>query len=351
MDFPINLGSSSRKFDTVYSHTSTLNSDKKEKKDIINLQDSELSNNYVSAYKDMNFVRFKWKQNKNVGLETPPSSRNHYGIIAQDVEKLLNSYGINNYDNGIIKSSFFADNTSGAFITGGYYTPYYDEENDIQYDYSENVWKYKKNLDYQTFNEIIEKNISEITGYDLYANRSDIGYIMIEDNSKLVKDQPPVKINGIALVDKNDNVQKLNFYSDKNVKHYEWNDENFSNPLTDGVENEDGSITISFNEKYSKYLIKVDDFNIFDYKKIIIDADYVGEYKVYLIPNAVNEHVNANVWDRGRADDSILTYGVDYNELHNMCFYALQQITKEQEKEIAQLKKSIEELKGMITNA
>ena len=70
-----------------------------------------------------------------------------------------------------------------------------------------------------------------------------------------------------------------------------------------------------------------------------------------MIPNAVNEHVNANVWDRGRADDSILTYGVDYNELHNMCFYALQQITKEQEKEIAQLKESIEELKGMITNA
>ena len=91
-----------------------------------------------------------------------------------------------------------------------------------------------------------------------------------------------------------------------------------------------------------------DDF--FD-KKIIIDADYVGEYKVYLIPKAVNEHVNANVWDRGRADDSILTYAVDYNELHNMCFYALQQITKEQEKEIAQLKESIEELKGMITNA
>ena len=347
----VELGSSSRRFGTIWSSTNALNSDKKEKKDIINLQDSEFSNVYVNAYKDMNFVRFKWKQNKNGGLETPPSSRNHYGIIAQDVEKLLNSYGINNYDNGIIKSTFFADNTSGAFITGGYYAPYYDEENDIQYDYSENVWKYKQNLDYQTFNEIIEKNISEIINYDLYANRSNIGYIMIEDNSKLVKDQPPVKINGIALVDKNDNMQKLNFYSDKNVKHYEWNDENFSNPLTDGVENEDGSITISFNEKYSKYFIKVDDFNIFDYKKIIIDADYVGEYKVYLIPNAVNEHVNANVWDRGRADDSILAYAVDYNELHNMCFYALQQITKEQEKEIAQLKKSIEELKGMITNA
>ena len=252
----------------------------------------------------MNFVRFKWKQNKNGGLETPPSSRNHYGIIAQDVEKLLNSYGIDNYDNGIIKSSFFADNTSGAFITGGYYAPYYDEENDKQYDYSENVWKYKQNLDYQTFNEIIEKNISEITGYDLYANRYDIGYIMIEDNSKLVKNQPPVKINGIALVDKDDNVQKLNFYSDKNVKHYEWDDEDFSNPLTDGVENEDGSITISFNEKYSKYFIKVDDFNIFDYKKIIIDADYVGEYKVYLIPNAVNEHVNVTVVTK--EDENIL---------------------------------------------
>ena len=38
---------------------------KKEKKDITNLQDSEFSNNYVNAYKDMNFVRFKWKQNKN----------------------------------------------------------------------------------------------------------------------------------------------------------------------------------------------------------------------------------------------------------------------------------------------
>lgn len=349
----VNLGSSSRKFGTIYSTSSTLNSDKKEKKDIINLQDSEFSNDYVNAYKDMNFVRFKWKQNKNGGLEIPPSNRNHYGIIAQDIEKLLNSLGIDNYDNGIIKSSFFADNTSGAFITGGYYAPYYDEEKDIQYDYSENVWKYKHDLEYDTFNEVIEKNISEITGYDLYANRSDIGYIMIEDNSKVQAEgkQPPVKINGIALIDKDGNIKNLNFYSDKNVKHYEWDDEDYSNPLTDGVENEDGSITISFNEKYSKYFIKVDDFNIFDYEKIIINVDYIGEYKVYLLPNPIKEHVNANVWDRGRVDDSLLTYSVDYNELHNMCFYALQQITKEQEKEITQLKKSIEELKGMITNA
>ena len=36
------------------------------------------------------------------------------------------------------------------------------------------------------------------------------------------------------------------------------------------MKNEDGSITISFKEKYSKYFIKVDDFNIFDYRKIIL---------------------------------------------------------------------------------
>lgn len=346
-----NLGSAARPFGMVFCNGT--NSDKKKKKDIKKLVESDLADKYVDFLKGIDFVKFRWKHNMNGALETPPSSRYHYGIIAQDIEKLLNDKGIGTYDNGIIKSSFFADNTSGAFITGGYQVQFENEDNGVTYDYSENVYNYKKNKEYVTYNEIIDKNLSEINKCGGYADRSNIGYLMIEDNSKLsekYEDRPPVTIKGIILIDKEGNTKELSIDFDQCISYYEWDDEDFSNPKSSGTLNEDGSMTVSFNKKYGTYMIKVDEFNFFDYEKIILDVDYIGEYKVYLIPTAAGEHVTANVWDRDRVDDIMLIYHVDYQELQIMCLYALQQISKRQEDTIENLKKEIEELKGMMTN-
>mgnify|MGYP004624600147 CR=1 FL=1 len=348
----VNLGDSSRSFGTVYCLNT--NSDKKIKKDIEILSESDLADKYVEILDLINFVKFRWKHNMNGGMETPPSSRYHYGIIAQEIEKLLKDIGIGTYDNGIIKADFFAKNTSNAFITGGYRGQFENEENGVTYDYSKNTYDFKKGNDYSVYNEILDKELSTLNRCNGYADRSSIGYLMIEDNSKLsekYEDRPPVTIKGIILIDKEGNTKKLSIDFAKCISYYEWNDENLSNPKTSGTLNEDGSITVSFNKKYSTYMIKVDDFNFFDYERIVLDVDYVGEYKVYLIPNATEGHVNANVYDRDRVDDIMLTYHVEYQELQILCLHALQQKSKKQASEIEELRKEIEELKGLIKNA
>lgn len=347
----VNLGTPSAKFGTIYCENT--NSDKKLKKDIKNLKETDLMNKYLEMFNKIDFVKFRWKNNQNSGLETPASSRYHYGIIAQEIEKLLNDEGIGTYDNGIIKSTFFAENTSGAFVTGGYQPKFENKDNGITYDYSENVYNFKHGYDYEVYNEIIEKNLLEINSTGVYIDRNNISYIMIEDNSKLAEGngRPPVTIKGIVLVDKDGNTKNLSMDYNKCISYYEWNDNDFSNPKTSGTLNEDGSITVSFNKKYGTYMIKVDNFNFFDYEKIILDVDYVGEYKVYLIPEATTKHVNSNVWDRGRVDDIMLIYNVNYQELQIMCLFAAQQIIKQQESEISVLKSEIQGIKELISNA
>ena len=348
----LDLGDSSRPFGTIYcTHTS---SDKKIKKDVENLSENDLAEKYVEILDLINFVKFRWKHNMNGGMETPQSFRYHYGIIAQEIEKLLKDIGIGTYDNGIIRADFFAKNTSNAFITGGYREQFENEENGVTYDYSKNTYDFKKGNDYSVYNEILDKELSALNRCNGYTDRSNIGYLMVEDNSKLsekYENRPPVTIKGIILIDKEGNTKKLSIDFDKCISYYEWNDENLSNPKTSGTLNEDGSVTVSFNKKYSTYMIKVDDFNFFDYERIVLDVDYVGEYKVYLIPNATEEHVNANVYDRDRVDDIMLNYHVDYQELQILCLHALQQKSKKQASEIANLRKEIEELKGMMKNA
>lgn len=338
----VDLGSPSAKFGTIYCENT--NSDKKLKKDIKNLKETDLMNKYLEMFNKIDFVKFRWKNNQNSGLETPASSRYHYGIIAQEIEKLLNDEGIGTYDNGIIRSSFFAENTTGAFVTGGYQPRFENKDNGITYDYSENVYNFKHGYDYEVYNEIVEKDFSEINSTCVYVDRDNISYIMIEDNSKLAEgnSRPPVTIKGIVLVDKDGNMKKLSMSYNECISYYEWDDNDLSNPKTSGVLNSDGSITVSFNKKYGTYMIKVDNFNFFDYEKIILDVDYVGEYKVYLIPEATTKHVNANVWDRDRVDDIMLIYNVNYQELQIMCLFAAQQKIKQQESEISVLKSEIQ---------
>lgn len=348
------LGSPTFPFGTVYSVASTLNSDAKLKKDV-DLLENELEV-FNQIYDNIDFVKFRWKDNYNSALETKPSCRYHYGIISQDVEQLMHKYGLTNYDNGFIHSNFFLDNTTGCYITGGY------RQAMDGCSYSKNVSRYKKDEDYEVFNEIIQKDLSDIDLGGRYNHRSDIQYILVQDISKVrSKDkQPPITINSITLVDKNGNYTPVPISVDGGVACYEPDDINFNAPGSNAELNENGSITISFNDMWASYMIKIADndncYNFYDYKSIILDVDFVGEYKIYLIPKGKYE--NCNFWnDRDRADQICYDYTFNYQELTTMSLAVLQQTRKDYinykkctDEKISDLEKELDRLKTMIEN-
>lgn len=317
----MNIGSSTLKFGTIYSAASALNSDAKLKKNIESL--SEEADKYLKAFDELNFVRFKWAQNMNSGLATPASSRYHLGLIAQELEKTLANNGIYGGDTGAIQANFFADNTSEAWISGGY------QIKKEGYDYSENVWNYKHGLEYEWINEVIEKDFYEFNNAGGYNVRHNIKYIMFEDISKVASEgnQPPLKVNSITLVDKNDEYIDLEL-TENGISYYDHdNDTELKVPLSDAHLNEDGSLTINYNKMWATYMIEVPTFAFADYKTIIIDVDYIGEYKCYMIPEG--DYKNANVWDRGNNDTILYDYSVNYNEIYALSLYALQETRKE----------------------
>ena len=318
--YSMNLGSSTLKFGTIYSAASALNSDAKLKKNIESL--SEESDKYLKTFDELNFVRFKWAQNMNGGLATPASSRYHLGLIAQELEKTLADNGINGGDTGAIQANFFADNTSEAWISGGY------QIKKEGYDYSENVWNYKHGLEYEWINEVIEKDFYEFNNAGGYNVRPNIKYIMFEDISKVASEgnQPPLKVNSITLVDKNDEYIELEL-TENGISYYDHdNDTELKVPLSDAHLNEDGSLTINYNKMWATYMIEVPTFAFADYKTIIVDVDYIGEYKCYMIPEG--NYKNANVWDRGNNDTILYDYSVNYNEIYALSLYALQESRK-----------------------
>lgn len=317
----MNLGSSSLKFGTIYSVATALNSDVKLKKDIASL--SNESNKYLKTFDELDFVKFRWKQNMNGGLATPASSRYHLGLIAQEVEQTFENNGIYGGDSGAIQANFFADNTSEAWISGGFQTK---KEG---YDYSENVWNYKHDLEYEWINEIIEKPFSELNNTGGYNIRPNIQYIMFEDISKVAADgkQPPLKVNSITLVTKDDEYIELEL-TENGISYYDHdNDTELTIPLSNATLNEDGSLFINFDKMWATYMLEVPTFAFADYKTLILDVDYIGEYKCYLIPEG--EYKNANVWDRGNNDKILYDYTLNYNEIYALSLYALQETRKE----------------------
>lgn len=344
------LGSSTYRFGTIYCATVSQGSDKKEKIDIESLN---LNDVYEEVFNNLDFVKYRWKYNQNFGLADKPSKRFHYGIIAQDVEKLFKESGLDNSDNGIIKANFFLNNTSDRYICGGFQLPYYDEEKSIHYNYSENVWKYKHDLDYEVYNEVIEENISKFTNSDGYRDedRSNIGYIMIEDNSKVAAENyhAPIKINSVILIDKEGNPTKLELNINDTVAYYDENDIEMSNPLSSAIENEDGSITIEYKSMYSKHMIGIKTpFNIHDYESIILDIDYIGEYKFYLLPKETYNTTNF-LYDIERVGNTLVyDYSVDYTELIMMCLSALQSSKKKYEEKINNLEERLAKLEERL---
>lgn len=86
-DGAVSLGYSTNKWDTVYAQTGTINtSDRNEKKDIQYMSD-EYAESVIMGLKPCSY---KFLENT--------SDRIHNGMIAQDVEELLKSIGINSKD-------------------------------------------------------------------------------------------------------------------------------------------------------------------------------------------------------------------------------------------------------------
>lgn len=350
-----NLGSSSQSFGNIYSNGATVStSDQKEKKDIVPLK-TELDT-FNSIFDRINFIKYRWKDNHNGALESSPSRRYHYGIIAQEVEHLMHEYGLTNYDNGFIHSNFFLDNTTKCYITGGYRSP------KDGYDYSQNVWNYKNDEEYEIFNEVIEESFANLNRGDKYKHRPEIQYILIQDISKVRTKgkQPPVTINSITLVDKEGNQAAVPLTADGGIACYSPDDENFETPGSHATMNENGSITISFDDMWCSYMLKIADdencFNIYDYESIIADVDYIGEYKIYLIPKG--NYLTCDFWnDRDRTDQIAYDYSFNYQEFTNMCLAVLQQTRKDyidyktsSEFRICELETKISQLEECIKN-
>ena len=354
----VHLGSQTYKFGTSYAQSWTTGSDKKEKKDITPLVEN--LKQYSNIFDAINWIKYRWKYNNNGGLADKPSSRFHYGIIAQDIEKIFKDYGFDNSDNGIIKAEFFLNNTTDRYICGGWQQPYYDEEKNITYSYSENVWKYKHNLEYEILNEVIEEPLSKFTADNGYRDRNIISYIMLEDNSKVQADNyhPPLTVNSINLIDKDGNYTELEFETIGDVAYYDENEESLKTPLTRITFDGNTSFTMESDVMYGKHAIKlVTPFDIFDYESIMVDIDYIGEYKLYLLPDAEYKTTNF-LYDIERTNAEVVyDYAVDYNELICMSLMVLQQTRKDyidykdkSSKLIEDLSNSIIDLKQQLNN-
>lgn len=322
-----------------YSGSLTHDSDEHIKNNISSLSDDR----YLSFFDKINLSRYQFKGN-NPGLTEPPHSRYHIGVIAQELQDTISECGIDDMEFSAVKAQFFIPNTSENRITGGWRTP---KEG---YDYSENVYNYKHDREYEFYNEVIEKKISDLT-FDDY--RENIQYIMFEDNAKVERahKQPPIRVRSIHLVDKEGNLTALPLDLG-GLPYYEQEDLDEENPLSSGTY-EGGLLTIKYDKMYGAYLLKISEngIRLKDYESVIFDVDFIGEYKIYFLPSC--DMKNANVWDRKRNPKLIYDYSVDYEQLYLTAMYALQETRKdfvrykkEMSEALENMEKRIEKMEG-----
>lgn len=337
------------KWGQIYSTSSAIStSDKKKKENIEKL--SDYKDLYMKIFEAFDIVRYCFKNEKDETYTEKNHGRKHIGVIAQYVEKYLLENGISSGDFSGVCSDFFAPYyTVKHRITGGWRTN--KVVDGVTYDYSENTYNWKHRNDeentttFEVYNEIIEKDISEM---QIDPLRKQIGFITFEDNSKLTKEQPPIYINSIFLVDNNDNYTELDLTSDI-VRYYEETDKDMSNPLSDAFINESGQLECHFNQIYSEVAMKLSEsFDITTYKKIILDVDFISEYKVYVIPEC--EYTNANFWDHARNDQLLYDYGFRYDELFNLTAFVLQETRKEFSEYKTEAEKRISSLESTVSS-
>lgn len=322
----IQLGTPNHKFGTIYSSSNVLNSDENEKTNLKSLKDSDID--LMNVFDNIEFCSFKWKKEESAALITSPAIRTHYGIGAQTLERKIFEMGYNGFQLDFINRSFcypFYD--YGNKIFGGY-KGYKENEEDVTYSYSENVYKYKHNQDYEVCNEILEVPL-EIFNFKDY--RKNINHILINDNSKLTQNQPPLYINSISFVDFDNNKKEVDLSSVGIIPYYEpmHVDPDLSNPLTSAFINDDDQLEINFDMMYGAIMLKLFDetINIDNYKSILLDVDFIGEYIVTLLPDG--NHVTANIYDIERSDQILFDYSVNYNSIYTIGMHILQETRRE----------------------
>ena len=314
----LGFGSSSLYWGNIYATSFEKVSDKKKKK---NIQLLNSNKSYEKLFDEINFVKFQWKDNYNICR--PSSSRFHYGVIAQDFEDLSHKNNISNKDNGIIQAGFYLDSRA---IEANYVS--------------------------EETNKEITNNLLSLT--DGTEERSNIGYLMIE-KTKLKDDlDSNLNINSIYLIDKNGESTEIKLSLENDVAWYAQDDEDFSIPLSNINDNEDKSITVNFldnEEDFNlRHIIKFEsNFNINDYEEIVLNIDYLGEYKFYLLPE--ENYETANIFDVERVGNKLIwDYTLDYTELTMMSLSVLQETKKKHEQEIAKMQNTINELIEVVNN-
>lgn len=343
----VQLGTPNHKFGTIYSSSNVLNSDENEKTNLKSLKDSDID--LMDVFDNIEFCSFKWKKEESAALITSPAIRTHYGTGAQTLERKIFEMGYNGFQLDFINRSFcypFYD--YGNKIFGGYKGYKRNEEEDVTYSYSENVYKYKHNQDYEVCNEILEVPL-EIFNFKDY--RKNINHILINDNSKLTQNQPPLYINSISFVDFDNNIKEVDLSSVGIIPYYEpmHIDPDLSNPLTSAFINDDDQLEINFDMMYGAIMLKLFDetINIDDYKSILLDVDFIGEYIVTLLPDG--NHVTANINDIERSDQILFDYSVNYNSIYTIGMYVLQETRREFQEYKEDTDNTINDLQNRVT--
>lgn len=350
----INLGSATYRFNCVSMTNISYASDKKLKTDIKGIRDILDDDTLEAIFDGTEIVNYMWNYDNNEYEASNANKyrrRHHFGIIAQQVEKLIHDAGLTNFDTTIVSAEFFLNNTTGRYITAGWQPNYVKD--DITYDYSENVYNYKHGLNYRYYNEILEKDIAQFVDDEpAMKDRRQLGYIMVEDNSKMSElhdDVPDIVVNGIKLVDKEGNYTNLEFDVSNSVPYYG----SSGKACTDAEQNPDtGAVTIHFanggSGQNKTYLLKLKDIYDLDmYEKILIDVDYIGEYKLYLMPEA--HYTTANVYAYETiGNELIYNYTVDYREYTMLALAALQNYKKKSADMIESLAERIKVLEDRL---
>lgn len=333
------LGNQKYPFQAVVAWSHIKPSDEKYKNIISTIEDSDDFECYEELFDSMKFILYQNTSEQNDSPHaqaiTKPHERYHIGVGAQTTEKLVDEVGLDSKKFSGIKSDSFSTlrnmehKLSGGWRANKIYADRYDDNGrQVELEYSQNAYDYKKHMQgednsYEIYNEILEANVEDL---NISNFRETIGYILIEDNSKIKAVNPPdIQLNSITLVDKDNHYNSIDLSGEIIPYYDEWDETN--TPLSRAVHNDDGSVTASFDKMYSSVLIKVNDFDITQYEKIIVDVNHVAEYNIMFIPSCTMK--NAYLWDHKRNDSLIFDYAVDYEQVWGLSAAMLQHTRKQ----------------------
>ena len=257
------LGNQKYPFQAVVAWSHIKPSDEKYKNIISTIEDSDDFEQYEELFDSMKFILYQNTSEQNDSPHaqaiTKPHGRYHIGVGAQTTEKLVDNVGLDSKKFSGIKADSFSTlrnmehKLSGGWRANKVYEDRYDDGGrQVELEYSQNAYDYKKHMQgednsYEIYNEILEANVEDL---NISNFRETIGYILIEDNSKIKAVNPPdIQLNSITLVDKDNHYNSIDLSGEIIPYYDEWDETN--TPLSSAVHNDNGSVTASFDKMYS----------------------------------------------------------------------------------------------------